>query len=183
MAAKLAVYGARAGVPDESLLRAYQIAVAQRLATLRDVFHPDLLHPARTALILLEDVRCTDQAVLTAAALCESEFAAMRVAAVDVNSFGSSVARLVLSVPAPDEAGESLAERLVTAPDDVALIAVAERLDHARHLHFRNIAYWPGFFSQITEIYLPVAARVSNELHARLTRWATAFQKRHLSRL
>jgi (p)ppGpp synthase/HD superfamily hydrolase len=180
MAVKLGTYATRASVPAAALVRAYELAVARRLGELADVFHPDLLHPARTALILIEDVHCKDEAVLIAATLTESEFPALRVAQTDVLQFGERVAKLVNEIPVPDEA---LAEKLVTAAADVALIAVAERLDHARHLHFRDKRFWPAFFEQVRDIYLPVAARVNAQLHARLARWANAFEERQLSQL
>jgi hypothetical protein len=74
-----------------------------------------------------------------------------------------------------------LLEALVTAPHDVGLIAVAERLDHARHLHFREPALWRPFFQQITDAYLPFSDRVSGQMAVRLARWSGAFEKRLLS--
>ena len=63
---------------------AYQLAIDRRWHILGDVFHPDFLHPARTALILIEDTACNDPQTLAAAVLCETEFSAMRIDAEQV---------------------------------------------------------------------------------------------------
>jgi (p)ppGpp synthase/HD superfamily hydrolase len=179
MAAKLAAYARRSGANAAPIVAAYELCVARRLEILGDVFHPDLLHPARNALILIHDVECSDSSVLTAAALSETEFPAMRIELdVILGTFGPAVAELVSAVPQPDRARERLLEELVTAPDDVVLIAIAERLDHARHLHFRDLTVWPSFFNQIIDVYLPASARVSGALAARLERWSQAFERR-----
>jgi len=182
MAVKLAAYAQRAGVAPPLLLHAYELAVERRLAVLRDVFHPDTLHPARTALILLEDVSCTDADVLAAGALTETEYPTLRFAATELDDrLGRRIAGLVEAVPVPAIARDALAEELVVLPNDVALMALAERLDHARHLHFREAAVWPAFHSEIREIYLPLADRVHERLAERLARWADSFERRFLS--
>ena len=182
MAVKLAAYARRASVDASALIAAYELAVAHRLTMLRDVFHPDLLHPARSALILLEDAGCTDADVLAAAALVESEFPQLRVPERDASAqVAAGVLDLVRAVPRPADAGEVLLEALLAAPADVALIAVAERLDHARHLHFREPHVWPSFHAQIGAVYLPFAARISDPLATRLLRWSDAFARRFLS--
>ncbi len=180
MAEKLGVYGARAGVRDvTSVLRAYRLALRPRLELLSDLFHHDMLHPARTALILIENVQCTDARVLAAAEVTETYDAALRVAHTEIaDSLGLEVAALQAAVPDPLADAEMLTEKLVTAPDEVALIATAERLDHARHLHMRERAVWRDYFRQTIDIYLPLAGRVHPELHRRLERWAGAFEQR-----
>ena len=181
MALKLAAYARRAGVRSDQLVHAYQLSVEHRLTALRDVFHPDLLHPARTALILLEDAAVRDADVVTASALVESEFAPLRVPpSIIARDFSARVAQLVRSTPDPLEAGDGLAERLIEAPCEVALIALAERLDHARHLHFRDPASWPSFYAQVGDVYLPFAQRVSEPLAQRFSRWSHAFGRRFL---
>jgi (p)ppGpp synthase/HD superfamily hydrolase len=178
MAAKLHAYAQRRSVPPASILDAYESAISVRLPVLGDVFHPDLLHPARTILILLEDAECTDPQVLTAAALVESEYASMRLDEKTITDhFGAAVAGLVSSVPRPDQPNDELLEELVTSNYDVGLIAVAERLDHARHLRFRDQELWQPFFEQITSVYLPFSSRVNARLSTRLERWATGFAR------
>ncbi|MGQ0560840.1 MAG: hypothetical protein ACT443_03085 [Gemmatimonadota bacterium] len=181
MAVKLAAYARRAALDPAVLIAAYQLSVAHRLGVLGDVFHFDLLHPARTALILLEDAGCTDDVVLTAATLTESELPELRVAEAEVRAaFGERVAGLAASVPRPADAGEALLEQLVSVPHDVALIAVAERLDHARHLHFREPALWRPCHAQIEHVYVPFSPRVSTALETRLARWSAAFERRYI---
>ena len=182
MAVKLAAYARRAGVDHRMIVSAYQLAVDRRFTVLGDVFHPDLLHPARTALILLEDAGCMDAHVLTAAALTETEFPELRVPRREIRAaFDREVVELTSGVPLPEEAGETLLEELLAIPHDSALIAVAERLDHARHLHFREPAVWRPFFAQIAAVYLPFSSRISEPLARRLSRWSGAFERRFLS--
>ena len=181
MAVKLGAYARRVGIVPAVLVSAYQMSVERRMKHLRDVFHPELLHPARTALVLIEDAGCTDDVILTAAALVDSEYGGMQLSDREIrSSFGDHVAELVAAVPRPGELREGLLEALVVAPHDVGLIAVAERLDHARHLHFRDPALWRPFFTQIEDAYLPFSGRVSGQLEARLQRWSGAFEKRLL---
>lgn len=184
MAEKLAVYAKRAGAAPEAIVAAYQASIAQRLSVLGDVFHPDLLHPARTALILMQDVGCADAEVLTAAVLCETEYSEMRLStALIQNQFGDAVADMVAGVPIPADADDALAEQLVIAPAESALIAVAERLDQARHLKFRDPMFWRAFHQQIHDVYLPFSTRVSAALEMRLLRWSEAFVQHNLAKL
>ena len=166
MANKLGVYAERAGVNSAPLVDAYFAAVLPRVRAFGDVFHPDVLHPARTALILLQDTTIRDSESLATAILTESEYPELR---------------LSRRVPTPlDGDDEWLMEELVAAPDDVAEIALAERLDHARHLRFRDSGLWRPFFQQCETVYLPIARRVSPELAVRFERWALSFERRQL---
>jgi (p)ppGpp synthase/HD superfamily hydrolase len=180
MGEKLAVYATRARVDDVDLVTdAFHLAMQPRLQQLPDVFHPDMLHPARTALVLMENAQCRSSVVLAAAQLTESLLPELRLPAQDIATLGTEVRRLAEAVPDPLglEAGELL-ETLVTAEADVALIAVAERLDHARHLHMRSPSSWRGYYEQTVGIYLPLAQRVHEDLFARLERWARSFQRK-----
>src|SRR5687767_6431553 len=145
MADKVAVYARRAGVDDVALLMsAYQIAMLPRLEHLSDVFHHDMLHPARTVLILIEQAGITETTVLAAAALTESWDSELVVpTSVLRTDIADAVVGLRDAVPTPlSKERDTLLEALVSAETDTALIAVAERLDHARHLHFRKQADW-----------------------------------------
>lgn len=178
MAAKLAGYAERAHIRPDVLVAAYELSVARRLRLLGDVFHEDLLHPARTALILITDAGCIDDAVLTAATLVDTEFPELQPTQSEIRTaFGERVGDLVAAVPNP-AGNEALLEDLVVAPHDVALIALAERLDHARHLHFRERALWTDFYAQINGVYLPLAGRLSPPIQQRLSHWSGAFAKR-----
>lgn len=178
MAEKLAVYARRAGVDDVALVEdAYWASVKPRVEYFGNVFDFDVLHPARTALILIELTSCTKAEVIAAAQLVETHFADLRLASANLPT---AVLGLAASVPNPldiDDNG-ALLETLVTGDDDVALIAVAERLDHARHLHMRDSSQWSTFYQQVRSVYLPLAERLHPGLHARFNRWATAFGRR-----
>jgi hypothetical protein len=138
-----------------------------------------MLHPARSALILLQDAEVRDAVLLTAAALSESEYAEMRPRPEDIRRlFGAGVADLCALLPAADD--EELTEKLVTLPNDVALIAMAERLDHARHLKFRDPSCWVRGYEQVEAVYLPVCSRISEPLARRFERWARGFRKQQL---
>ncbi len=179
MAHKLAVYAGRAGVPDTGLLLdAYYIAVRPRLARTGDVFHIDILHPARNALILLEHTACRDVRVLAAAALTETFDPTLRAPAADKQALGADVVALAEAVPQTGDADDGLLEALLVAELDVVRIALADRLDHARHLHMRARPLWDDYYRQTVDVYLPVAARTEPELFLRFQRWASAFQRR-----
>ena len=180
MAVKLAHYARRAGVDDVALIMtAYRLALKPRLEHLSDVFHHDMLHPARTALILLEQAGIRDSTLLAAAELTETSETELQLPVTELRAvFSDRVVALREAVPVPAAEPESLLERLVTAEPAAALIAVAERLDHARHLHFRKPAIWQPFFDEAITVYLPVAERVSEPLARRFERWAYGFRRR-----
>jgi hypothetical protein len=138
---------------------------------------PRYLHPARTVLILLADAQCRDADTLAAAAFAESIASDPRA---DPACLSPDARTLLADVPLPDDDDDALVERLVTAPPAAALIAVAERLDHARHLHLMKDVPVAQFYAGIVAAYLPVAQRISLPLARRLERWATAFARRRL---
>lgn len=177
-------------------------AVADALAV-RDVLYaddhaPPLLHPARTVLILLSDAACHDADTLAAAAFFDSVPDAPLP---DPRRLGTGAASILAAVPRPpsaahggsgrdedpgdvalgedfDDAIDRLREELVTAPRAAALIALAERLDHARHLHMMTGAGSAAFLAGIERVYSPVAARLCPRIAQRLDRWALAYTRR-----
>ena len=82
------------------------------------------------------------------------------------------------AVPRPGDGADDLLERLVIADPAVALVALAERLDHARHIHLRDDVPWAPFHADIRNIYLPAARRFSPVVARRLEHWADAFERR-----
>jgi hypothetical protein len=179
MAEKLIVYARRAGVDDLALIEdAYWAAMQPRLDHFSDVFHHDMLHPARTALILIEQAGCRSGVHIAAGEFTETLFEAVRIPENVVRRVSEAVWQTVQAVPNPLDDGAALVEKLVTADREVARVAVAERLDHARHLHMRDPSTWPPFFEQILTVYLPVAERVDDQLSARFQRWANSFQRK-----
>ncbi len=179
MARRLDRDARRRGVaPDAAadLVVAFRLAMEPRLARIDNDHHPDFLHTARTALILIEDAGVTDRAVLCAAALCETR--ATDLAVRPGTELGEAVARLLEEVP--DPAAPELLETLVTASPGAQLVAVAERLDHARHLHLRPEPEWRPYHATTCEVYAPVARRVSAPLADRLRYWCATFRERFL---
>lgn len=167
----------RAGLEGGDLgrvLALHAAALRHRLAVLTEQEHPDLLHPSRTLLILLDDCDVVDPDVLEAAVAVESEFPALRIHS------DLPLARAV-PLPAPAHADPELLESLVVAPREVRLIAIAERLDHARHLHLGPPERWPEFHELFRDAYAPVAHRTHPQLARRCDRWAGAFGRRFLT--
>jgi hypothetical protein len=163
--------------------RALGAALLHRDGRVADDHDPRLLHPARTILILLSDTSCRNPAVLAAAAFVDSVDAGLAPAAAAAEAvLGGDAAALLCSVPLPGVPGgeDALLERLVCAEPDAALIAVAERLDHARHLHLRPELPWRELHAQVQDAYAPAAARLCPPLARRLERWAEAFRARRL---
>jgi hypothetical protein len=175
---------------DAALVRdAVHAALARRDAALDDDHDPRCLLPGRVVRILIADAACRDADALCAAAFVDSVDPHL---VGDVGVLGEPAARLRAAVPLPalpaglpaaatgTEPDDDLLERLVTAPATAALIAVAERLDQARHLHLRPELSWATVHAQVRDAYLPVAQRVSPRLAQRLQRWADAFERRRL---
>ncbi len=145
-----------------------------------DDHHPDYLHPARSALILLRDAGVREGRVLSAAAVAESERPELRAAPEAISAaLGPEVAALAAAVPVPGS--EGLAEVLVTADEATRLVALAERLDHLRHAHLRDDrdAAWRGrVHAEAEAVYGPVAERTHPGLARRYRAWLKGFRKR-----
>jgi hypothetical protein len=165
-------------------------ALIPRDMTHADDHDPRILAPGRVVRILIADAFCRDADVLCAAAYIDSVDPHLTG---DRAVLGARAEALRAAVPLPARAfagadgaessaadDDDLVERLVTAGPNVALIALAERLDQARHLHFRPELPWSAFHAQVRGVYIPVAQRVSPPLAQRLQRWADAFERRRL---
>lgn len=169
------------GLADEGVelvSRAHALAMEPRTRSLDDDHHPAYLHPGRTALILLRDAGTVDPEVLAAAVLVETRDPPLRVEEVRVRKvLGDQVARRVAASPAPG--APDLAEALVTADRDVRLVALAEHLDHLRHLHVRGPAPdWGERLEEVEAVWLPVAERTHARLARRYRHWARTFRRR-----
>jgi hypothetical protein len=173
------------GADSGSVVRdAVEAALQFRDTRLKDDHDPRLLHPARTILILLSDTDCRSADALAAAACVES---------VDVElapgpetllgCAGRDAVAIAAAVPLPaGEDDDMLLERIITGGEDAALVALAERLDQARHLHLRPDLPWRAFHDGIERVYVPAARWLSPPLARRLERWAEAFRRRLPSR-
>src|SRR5690606_11031648 len=132
-----------------------------------------LLHPARTIRILIADGACHTPTALAAAAWVDTIDAAFTPAP------PAALRSFIEDVPhAEPGADEDLLERIITADHDVALVAIAERLDHVRHLHLRSDLDARAHHAQVRAVYAPAARRFSAQLARRLDRWADAFERR-----
>jgi hypothetical protein len=167
---------ARAVLPaaDANVVRG---ALAESLEH-RDAIVPDdhdtrYLHPARTIRILIADGECRSVDALAAAAFVDTVDPSL-VPRAPIPTLRA----IVDAVPRPDRDAEELLERIVTADFDVGLVTVAERLDHARHLHLRHDLAWRPFHTQVRSVYIPSARRFSAPIARRFERWADAFERR-----
>lgn len=184
MANRLETAALRAGLDDDgaaTILDAYRTAMRPRERSLADDHHIDYLHPARTTLILLEDLGITEPTILAAGALTETLRPELAVTgAPEGRADDPRILALVDEVPVPARDGDELLERLVVADEAVRLIALAERLDHVRHLHLRPEAEWAVLHAETREIYLPVAERTHPTLARRYGWWCRTFAERYL---
>ena len=156
---------------------ALRLAMEPRAARLVDPHHPDFLHPGRTVLVLAVDAAVRDPLALAAGGLVESERPDVRVSADRIaDELGRALADWIGEVPLP---GEGLTEALITAPREVCLVALAERLDHCRHAKFwSDPAAQRRIHAEAVEIYGPVAERLDEGLGRRFRHWSEAFGRR-----
>lgn len=156
--------------------RAVELALRHREHAMLDDHDPRYMHSARNVLVLLSDAACGDADTLAAAAFFDSVDAALcppPERLLDVA--GPAAAALLLRVPrAPDD---EVMEALVTAEPAAALIALADRLDHARHLKFRDDLDWRTFHEAVRTAWTPAALRICPPIGRRLDRWADAFRR------
>jgi hypothetical protein len=153
---------------------ALAVVLESRAAALADDHDPRLLHPARTIRILIADSDCRSADALAAAAFAESVDAHLA-----LQPGAGPLRALLHAVPTPGTAADDeLLECIVTADHDVALIALAERLDHARHLHLRPDLDPRAFHAQVRAVYASAARRFSPRIARRFEHWADAFERR-----
>ena len=182
MATRLVRTAERLGMDPDGralLAAAFAAAMEPRLAAGLEDRAPEYLHPARTALILMDDAAVSHAPTLAAALLTETRLPALRPPAAAMAALGDEVRDLVAAIPDPDPS-ERVLESLLLASADVRLIAVAERLDHARHLHLRPRSEWAPFHTVTCASYAPAAARAHPVLERRLAWWCRTFQERFL---
>lgn len=159
------------------------LAMPPRLAEWPDGRHPSVLHPGRTALILMDDCAMRDPALLAAAMAFDSERADLTAAAADgptvVELAGERAGDVLATLPSASLDDEELIEQLVTLEPAVLDVALAERLDHVRHVHLvgpREL--WAATHRQVTAVYLPLSARAHQRLEQRYHAWAEAIARR-----
>lgn len=173
---------ARFGVPAagrELVLDAFRIAMEPRRGRITEDHHPDYLHPARTALILMDDTHEADPVTLVAAIFAETRDPSLAAAGPSMVELDPGAASLVGQIPIPDET-DHLLEALLALPDAAARVAAAERLDHVRHLHLRDRREWDRWHRETREAYVPATRRVDDTLVVRLEWWCDMFARRFM---
>lgn len=161
------------------VLDAFRVAMKPRLARIREDHDPDYLHPARTALILMDDTGEADAVTLAAALFTETRDPTFAARPDAMERVSPDAARLAAQIPVPDHT-DRLLETLLALPDPGIRVAAAERLDHVRHLHLRAEREWPAGHAATRDAYVPVARRVDATLAARLEWWCDMFGRRFL---
>lgn len=184
MADRLRWSAARVGLsPDDarSIGDCFLAAMQHRAALIPDDHHPDYLHPARTTLILTDDVGVRDPATLRAAAMFES---ARPDLVLDIDfierTAGTDAAAIIRQLPAPRADPSSRIEFLVSAPRNALALYLAGQLDYARHLHLGDPARWEEGLDRVERFLIPLAQRCHPLLARRFERWAGAFRRRFL---
>jgi hypothetical protein len=187
MARRLHRTASRAGISDREshlLTAAFDQVMARRKTEIPDPAHPEYLHPARTALILLDDAAVVNVPVLVAAIGFDSRRPDLTLPEhAIVELAGTAAVGALRKLPTPGLDDAALLETLVVAEPDELNTALAERLDHARHLHLGQTSDWGEFHRQVMAVYLPAARRGHPLLARRFGRWAEAFEWRFLRKL
>ena len=161
----------------------FRTVLERRAAGFDDPHHPDFLHPGRTVLILLDDARCRDPDILLAALLHDSDRPDLDLAADQVErEAGQRAAAIVRDLRAGPTGDADRLEWLVQLDDEALLVALAERLDHARHLHLAPSDRWRDFHERFGRADLPAAARSDPRIAARIRWWHESFARRFLKR-
>lgn len=163
----------------DAVSRVLDSAMLPRLEGLPDDHDPSFLHPGRTAMVLLNDVGQVDTSVLVVGMLHESCDVELRVTSARLAELvGPSGVAAIESIPLPGD--ENVIERLVALGPGVSLAALAERLDHLRHLHLRadRMDSWADIHDEVLRAWLPFAQRVHPLLTRRYAHWVRTFAAR-----
>jgi hypothetical protein len=160
-------------------------ALEPRDALLENDHDIDALHPGRTVLILLDDLAVTDALLLAVGAHLESVRSDLRSVPADtgVRDVLDCIATPLLFPAAGGGAGSAdgmadLLEQLIVLNAEVLDVALAERLDQARHLHLRDRSVWMEGLAVEEAVYLPLAQRRGGSFGRRYERWHRAFSAR-----
>jgi hypothetical protein len=165
--------------PDLELIeRVHARALDVRAERADDDHDPPFLHPGRSALVLLIDVRERDARVLSAAMGVDSEDPSWAPDLSDVAD--ERLKSLIAQIPASGV--ENIAERLWGAEPEACRAALAERLDHLRHAHvWDDMERRRRAHEEAVAVYAPMAERTHPQLAHRYAWWCRMFGARHLS--
>ena len=179
MADRLAREAIRAGISDNDADRVRRIFIdvaEARASRLDSREHTDVLHTARTALILLEDADAPD---LLAPAVALDTRDPHLMPGLDGLPLDAHERALIDEVIAAVSSDIAL-EELLAAELPVRLLAVSEALDHARHLHLRPTSGWRDCHDRACTVFLPIASRTHPALARRFDWWCNMFRNRYL---
>mgnify|MGYP001061998655 CR=1 FL=1 len=185
MAESVLRIAASRGVAEPGLDRiaaALTAALGRRQDRLCDDHDPAMLHPARTALVLLRDADVGDASLLAAGILLETRRP-------ELASGPAAWARLLddegvaILQGAPRPGAADLAEALVIRAPGPRAVSLVEHLDQLRHLHVETGgAELPGDarrrWDEVRRVWLPVAERTHAGLARRYRHWVRVFGRR-----
>ncbi len=184
MADRLTTAGVTAGMTRDDasrVARLFSLVTLYRSSALDDQQDPDVLHPARTALILMHDAAVADRPTLVAGLVLDSCHPERTPQPELLVEWGEpEAADLLRELPPSTVQDVERVEALVLASRAARLVALAERLDHARHLHLRPPDSWKDFHNDVVHVFLPLAARTDTTLERRFRSWAGRFAERYL---
>ena len=172
---------------------AHTVATQPRDAALDDDHDPRYLHPGRSALILMLDLELLDPVALGIALWHDSEdpdlapepedleldeMVMMPTPDLSIRATIESVLELRASLPCHGD--EELAAKLVVLDHELACAALAERLDHLRHLHLQPVD--PAareVWREARDVWSPMAERTHPDLARRYEWWTRKFAGRY----
>ena len=168
--------------PDvvDAVRRVHAVANAPRTAAFDDDHEPLYLHPGRSALILLIDHGVVDPDLLALAMVHDSSGAALEPTDAELTALSDLGARLVAARRDLPRSGDPhLLEDLLALDAGPLAAALAERLDHLRHLHLRPVdAETRGAWREARDVWSPVAGRVGGVFERRYGWWVRKFEGR-----
>ncbi len=169
--------------PGRDLIgKAIEAAMSPRLAAIDDDHDPDYLHPGRTAVVLLDDVGLADPVALAAACLLDTRRVDLEPPDREVTEHVSPAVTVFRSA-VPRSGSATLLEDLLASEPEVALVALAERLDQIRHAHLWGVmSEARAAHEEAYEVYLKMAERTHARMAARYASWCRAFRERYLGK-
>ena len=164
------------------IAKAIEAAMSPRLAAIDDDHDPDYLHPGRTAVVLLDDVGLADPVALAAACLLDTRRVDLEPSDREVTEHVSPAVTAFRSA-VPRSGSVTLLEDLLASEPEVALVALAERLDQIRHAHLWGVmSEARAAHEEASEVYLKMAERTHARMAARYASWCRAFRERYLAK-
>ena len=179
MARRVAAAARESGLDQDGVgivVEALRVADETRAQRLDDDHDPRYLHPGRTALILLDDVKLGDPVALAVGVTFDSSDAALEPELAHELGLGQ-VAGLREELPRAGE--DALLGLLIEHEGSLLNVLIAERLDHLRHLHLGPVDDAArAAYAEASESYLPASTRAHPTLHRRLSWWVRRFSAR-----